>query len=68
MRQRKVRTWTRPALDAGRHHGVVNRYFLWVLVDAKGVKAGPGNIRVSRVCSCCQREDRELTSYLSSTV
>ena len=30
-------------------NGVIDRYFLWILVDAKGVEAGSSGIRVSRV-------------------
>ena len=39
----------------GGYHGIIDRCFLWILVDAKGIEAGPSDLRVSRVYPCCQR-------------
>lgn len=55
-------------------NGVIDRYFLWILVDAKGVEAGSSGIRVSRVypvingAGVVARWSRGLTLCLSSTV
>jgi len=38
-----------PDAGGGGYYGVVDRCFLWTLVDAKGVEAGSSDIRVSRV-------------------
>jgi hypothetical protein len=56
----------------GGYYGVVNRFFLWILVDAKGVEAGSSDIRVSRVypavngAGIAARWSQGLTSCLSS--
>ena len=58
----------------GGYNGVVNRYFLWILVDAKGVEAGSSDIGVSRVyrrhhgAGVAAHWSRGLTLCLSSAV